>query len=74
MKLLEGFGGLEAGGGFGDIGTKVFGDFLYDGEDTHFHRGAFIGIADESKLPDWALERLEEIRTEIDEGETQSLS
>jgi hypothetical protein len=55
-------------------GTKVFGEFLYDGEETHFHRGAFIGIADESKLPDWALERLEEIRTEIDEGETQSLS
>lgn len=50
-------------------GTKVFGEFLYDGEETHFHRGAFVGIADESKLPEWAMEKLDEIRGDIDEGE-----
>ena len=52
-------------------GTKVFGEFLYDGEETHFHRGAFVGIADESKLPDWAFEKLEEIRGDMGEGESE---
>ena len=52
-------------------GTKVFGEFLYDGEETHFHRGAFVGIADESKLPEWAFEKLEELRGDIGEGESE---
>ena len=49
----------------------MFGEFLYDGEEPHFQRGAFVGIADESKLPEWAFEKLEEIRGDIGEGESE---
>ena len=40
------------------LGTKVFGRFLIDGEETSFHRGAFMGVADEKKLPEWAKVKL----------------
>lgn len=44
------------------IGRKVFGEFLKDGEKTSFYRSDFLGIADESKLPEWARDRLVEIQ------------
>ena len=39
-----------------------------DDEHTHFYRDEFLGIADESKLPEWATQKLEEIRAGEDEG------
>lgn len=45
-----------------NIGRKVFGRFLKDDEHTHFYRDEFLGIADESKLPEWAVTRLNELR------------
>ena len=54
--------------GFGcnpsSLGSKVFGQFLLDGEKTYFARSEFIGIADESRMPEWALEKLDEIRND----------
>lgn len=51
-----------AKGGFGcrpnSRGRKVFGQFLKDGEDTHFYREDFIGVIDEKHLPKWAAEKL----------------
>lgn len=51
-----------AKGGFGchpnSRGRKVFGQFLKDGEDTHFYREDFIGVIDEKYLPQWAAEKL----------------
>lgn len=51
-----------AKGGFGchpnSRGRKVFGQFLKDGEDTHFYREDFIGAINEEYLPDWAKEKL----------------
>ncbi len=40
-------------------GRKVFGQFLYDGEQTHLTRSDFIGILKEELLPQWAREKLE---------------
>jgi hypothetical protein len=40
------------------LGTKVFGRFLIDGEESAFRRYDFYGIADEEKLPGWAKEKL----------------
>lgn len=50
-------------------GTKVFGRFLSDGEETQFRRGDFLGIADESLLPDWALEKLKELTIVCEESQ-----
>ena len=51
-----------AKGGFGchlnSRGRKVFGQFLKDGEDTHFYREDFIGVIRDEYLPDWAKEKL----------------
>ena len=56
------------------LGRKVFGMFLIDGEETNFSRSDFYGIADESKIPDWAVERLNEIRTEPTQDEGMVMS
>lgn len=53
-------------------GRKVFGRFLIDGEETHFQRTDFYGIADESKIPEWAVEKLEELQQTDSEGMVQS--
>ena len=45
-----------------NLGRKVFGEFIKDGEKTHFLRDDFLGIADENKLPEWAIVRLKELR------------
>ncbi len=54
-----------ATGGFGcdpeKSGRKVFGQFLADGEKTHFYREDFVGVADYEQLPKWAVKRLEQI-------------
>lgn len=48
------------------LGTKVFGRFLIDGEESAFRRYDFYGIADEEKLPGWAKEKL----THLTQNET----
>lgn len=45
-----------------NLGRKVFGVFLKDGERTHFLRDDFLGIANESKIPEWAKERLDQLK------------
>lgn len=53
-------------------GRKVYGRFLKDDEETYFYRNEFLGIADENKLPEWAMEKLEDIRAGEDKGMVQS--
>ena len=47
-----------AKGGFGcdpeASGRKVFGQFLSDGEKTHFNRLDFVGVIADEHIPDWA--------------------
>ena len=53
-------------GGFGARadarGRKVYGQFLSDGEQCQFDRQDFLGVVKEEHLPEWALEKLEQIR------------
>ena len=53
-------------GGFGcsptSLGRAVYATCLGDGEQTRWDRSDFTGVLDERYLPDWALERLEELR------------
>ena len=53
-------------GGFGcsptALGRAVYATCLWDGEKTRWDRSDFTGVLDEQYLPDWALERLEELR------------
>lgn len=55
-----------AEGGFGCAanarGRKVFGQFLMDGEKTHYQRNDFIGAIRDEYLPEWAAEKLDEIQ------------
>lgn len=46
----------------GKLGTKVYGYFLKDHDPGEFRRSDFLGVADETKLPEWAAEKLSEIR------------
>ena len=54
-----------ATGGFGCSptarGRKVFGSFLKDGETAQFQRSDFIGVIKEEYLPEWAMEKLQEL-------------
>ena len=66
-----------AKGGFGchpdKIGTKVFGYFLKDGENTHFARGDFLGVLKDEYIPDWAREKLSNQSEESEDiGEDES--
>ena len=54
------------------LGTSVYGEFLIDGEHTHFARGDFLGVADEEQLPEWAKERLAEI-TSPEENQNEGM-
>ena len=69
-----------ARGGFGcspdTLGHKVTGEFLKDGEVCSFERSEFLGAADESLLPEWARDRVSEIREQSNENpdETQGAS
>ncbi|MDE6589085.1 MAG: DUF3849 domain-containing protein [Oscillospiraceae bacterium] len=43
-------------------GRAVFATCLGDGEKTRWDRTDFVGVLDEQYLPDWAMERLAELR------------
>ena len=43
-------------------GRKVFGQFLFDGEQCQYTRHDFIGVLRGELLPDWAREKLGEIK------------
>ena len=43
-------------------GRAVFATCLGDGEEARLNRSDFIGVLDEQHLPDWAAERLAELR------------
>lgn len=53
-------------GGFGcsptSSGRAVYATCLGDGEKTRWNRADFTGVLDEQYLPDWAQEKLEELR------------
>ena len=55
-----------ASGGFGcsptSSGRAVYATCLGDGEKTRWNRSDFTGVLDEQYLPDWATEKLEELR------------
>lgn len=55
-----------AEGGFGcspdSRGRAVYATCLSDGEKTRWNRADFLGVLDEKFLPDWAMEKLEELR------------
>lgn len=63
-----------ARGGFGcdptSSGRKVFGQFLSDGEQTHFNRSDFVGIIADEHIPQWAKEKLEQISEQKNESQT----
>lgn len=48
----------------GKNGSRVFGFFLRDGEETSLHRDDFYGIASDDKLPLWATQAMTAIRLE----------
>ena len=54
-------------GGFGCSpharGQAVYATCLSDGEKTRWNRSDFVGVLDEQYLPDWAREKLEELRS-----------
>ena len=56
-----------AEGGFGcsptSSGRAVYATCLGDGEKTRWTRTDFLGVLDERYLPDWAMEKLEELRS-----------
>ena len=55
-----------AKGGFGCSpsarGRQIYGQFLKDGEETHYERQDFLGVLKDEHLPDWAREKLAEIQ------------
>ncbi len=65
-----------AKGGFGcnpnAHGTKIFGQFLWDGEKCHIARADVVGAIRDECLPDWARDKLEDIRNSEDEGMVMS--
>lgn len=66
-----------ATGGFGcrpnARGQKVFGEFLKDGDSTHYQRSDIIGILKDEHLPEWAREKLAEM-SEPDEGQSDGIT
>lgn len=65
-----------AEGGFGckpnARGTKIFGQFLWDGEKCHITRADVVGAIRDECLPDWARDKLEDIGDGEDEGMVMS--
>ena len=55
-------------------GHKVYGFMLDSGKDTYFNRYDILGVADESKLPEWATEKLSQLRRGEDETEGMVIS
>ena len=55
--------------------TVPFGFFLKDGEETSFRRTDFYGVANEESLPEWAREKLGDIRmSQSDDGESDAMT
>ena len=50
-------------------GRAVYATCLGDGEKTRLNRSDFIGVLDEQYLPDWAQEKLTELRTPVQQQE-----
>ena len=50
-------------------GTKVFGFFIADGEETNYRRGDFIGVMAENLIPDWAKAKINEYLSQVDKPE-----
>lgn len=65
-----------AQGGFGcrpnARGTKIFGQFLCDGEKCHISRMDVVGAIRDECLPDWEREKFENIGDSEDEGMVMS--
>ena len=63
-------------GGFGcspdKAGRKVMGQFLIDGEKTHFYRQDFIGVIADEHIPDWAREKLSELSNEQEQTQNDA--
>lgn len=63
-----------ASGGFGcsptASGRKVYGEFLSDGEKTHFYRKDFVGVLADEHTPDWAKEKIIQIHQRKETEET----
>ncbi len=65
-----------AEGGFGCTpnarGRKVFGKFLFDGDETYYQRSDIIGVVKDEHLPEWAKQKLADMTSlgEPDEGLT----
>ena len=55
-------------------GHKVYGFILDSGQETYFNRYDILGVADESKLPEWAIEKLSQLRRGEDETEGMVIS
>ncbi len=62
-----------AEGGFGCSptarGRKIYGQFLKNGEETHYERQDFLGVLKDEHLPDWAREKLAEKQEQTNEQE-----
>ena len=56
------------------MGHKVYGFMLDSGEKTYINRYDILGAADESKLPDWATEKLAQLRMTEDESDGMVMS
>ena len=54
-------------------GRKVFGQFLKDGEKTHYQRSDIVGILKDEYLPEWAKEKLDEL-TPLNEDESEGMT
>ncbi len=61
-----------AGCTVGKLGRTVFATCLGDGDQARFDRSDFIGILGEEFLPDWAAEKLAELRGPKEEQPEQS--
>jgi len=55
------------------IGRSVRCTCLGDGEETRWNRSEFIGILKDEYLPEWAMEKLEELRSPEQQGPRLSL-
>ena len=54
-------------------GRKVFGQFLKDGEKTHYQRSDIVGILKDEYLPEWAKEKLDELAP-LNEDESEGMT
>ena len=52
------------------LGRKVYGAFLFDGDQTSFPRSSFLGVMKPELIPEWAQEKIDEI-TEGEDIQTE---